>query len=49
MRTSHFQWPSVDVNGHEGVVEGPQVNKFEQVSNDDHQKLVAGEYPGSDV
>ena len=41
---------SVDVSTIEGL--GPQVNKFEQVSSDDHQMSVVGgrgraRYPGS--
>ena len=32
-----FQWPPLDVSGG-----GPQVNKFEQVSSDDHQMSLAG-------
>ena len=36
-----FQWPPVDITtaGGRGVL-GPKVNKFEQVSNDDHQMSV---------
>ena len=36
-----FQWPPLDVNSGGGGVQS-QVNKFEQVSNDDHQKSLAG-------
>ena len=37
-----FQWPPLDVStGGRGGGLGPQVNKFEQVSNDDHQMSVA--------
>ena len=43
-----FQWPPLDVSTNEGRV-GPEVNKFEQVSNDDHQMSVAGVAPRSDV
>ena len=36
-----FQWPPLDVSAGEGMG-GPQVNKLEQVSSDDHQMSVAG-------
>ena len=35
-----FRWPPLAVSTGFGV--GPQVNKFEQVSSDDHQRSVAG-------
>ena len=38
-----FQWLPLDVSM--GVC--PQMNKFEQVSSDDHQMSVAGWYPRS--
>ena len=44
-----FRWPPLDVSasgglrgGGGGEELGPQVNKFELVSNDDHQMSVAG-------
>ena len=37
-----FQWPPLDVSSG-GVGIGPQVNKFEQVSSDDHQMSLARE------
>ena len=39
MRTARFPFPLLDVSTSDGV--GPQVNKFEQVSSDDHQMSVA--------
>ena len=35
-----FRWPPLDGSTIEGL--GPQVNKFEQVSSDDHQMSVVG-------
>ena len=35
-----FRWPLLDVSTSQGV--GPQVNKFEQVSSDDHQMSPVG-------
>ena len=40
-----FRWPPLAVSTGFGV--GPQVNKFEQVSSDDHQMSVVGEGPMS--
>ena len=44
-----FRWPPLDVSTIGGL--GPQVNKFEHVSSDDHQMSVVGggraRYPGS--
>ena len=39
-----FWLPPLDVSTGEGWL-GPQVNKFEQVSSDDHQMSVAGRDP----
>ena len=38
-----FRWPSLDVSTM-GWKVGPQVNKFEQVTSDDHQMSVAGRW-----
>ena len=41
-----FRWPLLDVSTGGSAEVGPQVNKFEQVSSDDHQMSVAGEDGG---
>ena len=37
-----FWWPPLDVSTSGGQGVGPQVNKFEKVSSDDHNMSVAG-------
>ena len=45
-----FQWPPLNVSTNGGRELGPQVNRFEQVSSDDHQMSVArGRGPMSGV
>ena len=43
-----FWWPPLDVSTGRECRVGPQVNKFEHISSDDHQMSLAGEvgYPG---
>ena len=44
-----FQWPPLDVRTDRGGALGPQMNKFEQASSDDHQMSVMGVGPMSSV